>query len=372
MSLQPLGLHRQKIRVGEPLAFGICDGEGRLLLARGQIIGTLDQLEGLLDRGCFVDSNQLDETASRISKARPEELPVFWSDGFGQVQRVLRNKLDAQFGQALERAVVPIMALVARDPDLAILQIVRPDDGVNPDYAGRHAVHTAVAGQLAAQRLGWDHGAAYSLFRAALTMNLSVAELQNRLTNQVTPLTPLQREAIRDHPHRSAELLETAGITDANWLGAVREHHEERDGKGYPLGKSDVHELALLLHRADCYTAKFSARASRKALAPDVAARSFFQADPGNSIAAALIKEFGIYPPGCTVRLKSGEFGIVMRRGATASTPVVAVITSRSGEPLVSPGRRDTAQVGFGIVAVVASQLVKVRVRLEDLARACA
>ena len=41
---------------------------------------------------------------------------------------------------------------------------------------------------------------------------------------------------------------------------------------------------------------------------------------------AALIKEFGLYPPGCAVRLKSGEVGMVMRRGETASTPVVAVL----------------------------------------------
>ena len=49
-----------------------------------------------------------------------------------------------------------------------------------------------------------------------------------------------------------------------------------------------------------------------------MAARRLFAANPGSPMAAALIKEFGLYPPGCFVKLKSGETGVVVRYGMTA------------------------------------------------------
>jgi len=37
-----------------------------------------------------------------------------------------------------------------------------------------------------------------------------------------------------------------------------------------------------------------------------------FVQDQGHPMVAALVKEFGIYPPGCCVRLASGEVGLVV------------------------------------------------------------
>jgi hypothetical protein len=258
---------------------------------------------------------------------------------------------------------------VQRDPDLAILQVVRQDDQPINQYSSRHAVHVAVAGQLAAVRLGWGTDTATSLFRAALTMNLSMSELQDKLATQVTPLTALQRQAILEHPERGAELLETAGVTDPDWLAAVRGHHCFEPG-GYPQGLGDTGELAKLLHRADVFAAKFSPRSTRAAQAPDAAVRNFFQAAPGDAMTAAIVKEFGLYPPGATVRLKSGEIGVVMRRGERANTPMVAAVTDCNGDVLLRPERRDTAKPTHAVVATLPAKALKVRVNVEAMIRA--
>ncbi|WP_214278515.1 hypothetical protein, partial [Escherichia coli] len=78
-----------------------------------------------------------------------------------------------------------------------------------------------------------------------------------------------------------------------------------------------------------------------------------FQHGRGDPLTAALVKEFGLYPPGCAVRLRSGETGMVMRRGEAANTPVGAVLTDRTGLLRTEPARRDTARAEFGIHAVV-------------------
>ncbi len=372
MNFEPLSLHRDRFEVGKPTPFGIFDVSGRLLLARGHRFESLDPLEKLIDRDATVDTRELEDKAQKIANARPEQLPAFWDESMGEVGRLLRANPGGDFTHALDQASRPLMALIERDPDQAILQAVRAESvhGGPSAYASRHAVHTATAACLAATRLGWSVAQKQCALRTALTMNISMAELQNRLVTQASPVTPLQRAEIQSHPERSAVMLEMAGVTDADWLEAVRQHHEDEDGTGYPRRLAKVNEVAQLVHSADCFTAKLSPRLKRQPMLADAAARLQYQSGKGGVMTAALIKEFGLYPPGCAVRLKSGEVGMVMRRGETASTPLVAVLTDRAGNLLPEPARRDTARPEYAIVAVIPQAGLKVRVGLEKLIQA--
>ena len=372
MNLEPLSRHRHRFELGQPTPLGIFDIGGRLLLARGHRFESAEQLEKLVDREATVDVSELVDTAAQIANARPEQLPVFWDAQMDDMRRLLRDHPGSDFTDSLDRASRPLLALIERDPDLAILQTVRAEavHGGPSSYASRHAVHTATAACLAATRLGWSLAQRQCVVRAALTMNLSMAELQNRLVTQVSPVTPLQRAEIESHPERSAAMLEMAGVKDADWLEAVRQHHEEDGGHGYPRRPAKVHEVALLVHSADTFTAKFSPRLRRQPLLADAAARLQYQGRKGDAMTAALIKEFGLYPPGCAVRLKSGEVGMVMRRGESASTPRVAVLGDRSGNLLPEPAQRDTSRAEFGITSAIPLAGLKLRVGLERLIQA--
>jgi hypothetical protein len=99
-----------------------------------------------------------------------------------------------------------------------------------------------------------------AVFKVALTMNLSMLELQGELARQRSAPTPEQRADLMTHPMRSVELLMQAGVSDEDWLQAVARHHEQEDGSGYPTGRTDVGELASLVRRADVYTAKLASR----------------------------------------------------------------------------------------------------------------
>jgi HD-GYP domain-containing protein (c-di-GMP phosphodiesterase class II) len=220
---------------------------------------------------------------------------------------------------------------------------------------------------MVAQRLGWDAAAVQSVFKAALTMNISMLELQGELSTQSAPLAAEQRDAINSHPERSVAMLKLAGVTDRMWLDAVAQHHELPDGSGYPKGRSDVSDAAALLRRADIYTAKLSGRAKRDAMTADQAGRQMFMQDPSNPMTAALAKEFGVYPPGCHVSLVTGELAIVIQRGKTVTTPIVAALTNERGVAREEPVRRDTGRKGQAIVGVVADRKVTVSVATEKL-----
>ncbi len=367
MQFSQLSTVKHRVLVGIPLPFNVRDVDQTLLLARGQVIGTHDQMEALFRRGCLVDMAELLTPADIIRLAPAEALPRLWKDSLNQVSDALRHSAEEGFSAALEASTPAVLSLIERDKDLAIFQVLRQDGNEHVQYGVNHSVHAAITAFLIAQRLGWSDDDAQRLFKVGLTMNISMLELQGQLAIQVAPVTPDQRAAIRAHPEFSVRMLEISGVDDGDWLRAVAQHHEKPDGTGYPYGVTQISDLAALVQRADIYTAKLSPRHGRDAMAADKAGRAMFMQDPGHPMTAALVKEFGVYPPGAFVKLQSGETGVVVKRGPTVTTPVVAVLSSPSGANLSEPIKRETAKREYAIVGVVAAHSGLARVPPEKL-----
>jgi len=367
MQYSPLSLVKQRVELGRPLPFNIRDHDRTLLLARGQVLESAAQMEALFARGALVDLSELRNPTEAVRHARPEELPGLWTHCLNELGDTLRHSAQDGFLNSLEAATPPVLALVERDKDLAIFQVLRQDGNQHVQYGVNHATHAAITGYLVAQRLGWPQEESQRVFKAALTMNVSMLELQGQLAVQTTPPTTEQRESILAHPEFSRLMLELSGVEDRDWLDAVSQHHESPDGQGYPHGLRETNDIAALVRRADIYTAKLSPRSTRDAIAADKAGRMMFMQDPGHPMTAALVKEFGVYPPGCFVRLLSGETGLVVKRGATVMTPIVAVLTSPTGAALLQPVRRDTAQREYAVHSVLGNHSPRVRVSPETL-----
>ncbi|WP_425260894.1 HD-GYP domain-containing protein [Rubrivivax sp. RP6-9] len=367
MQLTALSAVKHRIRVGEPLPFNVRNADRTLLLARGQPVGSSAQLEALFDRGALVDIAELQSTAEKLHLLPREQLPQRWRQCMDNVARTLEQAPHDDFRSALDDAATPVLALIERDPDLAIFQVLRNEGGAGTAYGVRRSLNSAITAFLVAQRLAWHPEAVERVFKVALTMNIAMLELQGALARQRGAPTPDQLQRLRMHPLMGMEQLQQAGVHDADWLQAVATHHEHEDGSGYPHGSRDISELASLARRCDAYTAKLSARSFRDALSADVAGRQMFMQDPGHPMTAALVKEFGVYPPGCFVRLASGATAVVVERGEMVTTPVVACLTHADGMPLPQPERRETSQPQHRIVGVVGERSINVRITAEKL-----
>ncbi len=368
MRYTPLLAVKHRVAVGQPLPFNVFNRDHTLLLAKSQVIDSAEQLQALFDRGMLVDLAELYRDAGAIAQAPRELLPALWADNLAQISQALRRADSPTFREAIDETSAPVQALIARDPDLAIFQVMRHEASAHVQYGLDHSLHAAIVCRLVAQRLAWSPDEATRAFKAALTMNISMLELQGQLASQVSPPTERQRREIRSHPIRSRDMLIAAGITDVDWLRAVEQHHEKPDASGYPLGLPLQDELATLLQRADIYTAKLSPRLGREAVAADRAGREIFMSDPSSPINAALVKEFGVYPPGSFVRLHCGETGIVVQRGPTVMAPVVAALTNPQGLPHERPVRRDTTERAYAVVGIVPAKAVSTRMKPEQLA----
>jgi hypothetical protein len=367
MQLTALSAVKHRIHVGEPLPFNVRNADQTLLLARGQQIGSAEQLDALFDRGALVDIAELQTPREQLQQVPRHQLPQRWARCLSHVSQALMHAPHQGFKNALEDAAAPVVALIERDPDLAIFQVLRTEGGDRVAYGVQRSLNCAITTYLVAQRLGWDSEAMERVFKVALTMNISMLELQGELARQHTAPSEKQRAALQSHPIRSVEMLELSGVNDRDWLRAVAQHHEVEDGSGYPTGCTDVGEMASLARRADVYTAKLSARSHRDAIAADLAGRQMFMEDPGHPMTAALVKEFGIYPPGCCVRLASGAVGVVVERGPMVTTPIVACLTGPNNMALSTPQRVDTSQREFAVVGVVGERSINVRVTAEKL-----
>ncbi|MEO8124356.1 MAG: hypothetical protein ABI633_09935, partial [Burkholderiales bacterium] len=167
----PIDLWRQ-VQVGHPLPFNIRDADRTLLLATGQFIASEAQLQALRDRGALTDDSVAGR--ARVDLATPEQLPGLWVECMDGVAAALRASEQAHFRAALDDAAEPALALIARDPDLAIFQVLRQNPDENVRYGVTHSVHAAITTHLVAQRLNWKPGQTQIAFKAALTMNVAM------------------------------------------------------------------------------------------------------------------------------------------------------------------------------------------------------
>jgi len=358
-----------QLRVGQPLPFGVRDEQGKLLLAKGRVIANEAQLQILLDRGLYVDHDDPaggdDGKAGEAAKRRTTLFDL-WKQTTARLDVLINSLAQDGFEARCDAFAGQLIALVDRDPDIGIYLSVRQDPTRLSLYGLSHSLHCALVGQLGATRAGWPAERVRTLVKAALTMNLSIVEVQGRFAT-LGRLDDHQRGLIRAHPQAAVDRLQAAGVTDPEWLQAVLEHHERPGGGGYPHNLSEIGELAAVLRMADVFMAKISPRTERPALPVLEAARQMFAEAQGSPLAAAIIKEYGIYPPGNFVQLASGEMAVVIRRGATAHTPTAAAVTDRNGIPVVRTTVRNTADRAFAIKSLVPETKMMLRVPPERL-----
>ena len=291
-----------------------------------------------------------------------------WLDLQVQGTRLLRDLNTQNFPDDLERLHQQLDRLSRRNPDGALFALFHLAYSEVDLYSATHAMLVSVVCGLAAREvLQWPERMQDTLCKAALTMNIGMTSLQDRLATQREPPTAEQREYIAQHAQRSVDLLKKMGQHDPDWLEAVRDHH--RTTAGNLASRSPGQRIARLIQRADIFTARLAPRASRR---PDPAAAAmqacyFDEHRQIDAAGAALIKAVGVYSPGSLVRMANNEIGVVVRRGANTTTPRVAVLVNRDGFATGEHVIRDTSMREFRIASGLAQHECKVKINLARL-----
>jgi HD-GYP domain-containing protein (c-di-GMP phosphodiesterase class II) len=350
------------------LPYDAYDERGKLLLRAGHILCTESSVERLVRVAYFDDgtSARTEVQDNNLAESRP--LALILSARY-RLHALLTDSKPADFCAEIKRIAELLHRACHTNADLSLASIVLQREG---PYASRHMVNVAIACELVGSALELSAAERSSIMAAALTMNISMLDLQHELLTVDGPLNEVQRAQVREHCDGGATLLLSHGVTDPLWLQAVRDHHERSDGSGYPIGKrGELIELpARLLASADVYCARVSGRDYRPPLQANIALRWLYLNEGARldgKITTSFIKTLGIYPPGTGVRLRNGSIAVVTHRGHGSLTPQVSSITTHDGLRIGTPIRRRGDMDAHAISEVVDLDGMALSVNMEAL-----
>ena len=357
------------IRVGHPLPWDVFDVNGKLLLRRGYVIDTQRALERLVDDGLFLSDDSRREPATAPAEEKPSALQYLVDARrlIGQPTQDFQAVRD--FPGRIQRVAQLIDLACQAKAEVAIASILLLQD---ESYALRHHINTAILSNLMAQAMSLPAEQVQSLTAAALTMNVSMYEIQDQLHDVKGPLNERIRGLIRAHPNHSAQRLRKFGVTDEYWLKCVEQHHEYDNGSGYPNGLTgaDIDQGAKIIGLVDRYCARVSIRNYRPAQPPNLVLRDLYiekgaAIDP--IIAAYLVRILGLYPPGTIVRLRNSEIAVVVAPTDDADTPIACAVLGPSGAALAVPSVRKTVLEAYRIEDVLTRDKVDFPIQMSRL-----
>lgn len=175
-------------------------------------------------------------------------LPLFLVRQLYQMNLQLQSELE-------EKLELMVKAMEARDP-----------------YTSGHSRRVAEYASALARDLGLNARDVDVIKRAALLHDVGkIYEEFAPILRKASKLSPEERIVMRSHVVRSAELVGTVARLRGTVLEAIKHHHENFDGSGYPDGLTgdDIPIGARIIMVADTIDAMTTDRPYRKALALD-------------------------------------------------------------------------------------------------------
>ncbi|TDF97240.1 HD-GYP domain-containing protein [Paenibacillus piri] len=356
MRLIPMSMIRPGMKLGKP----IISDEGHTLLGFQVELtqGLINKLKQMGFQQLYIADQRTDDIY--IADALREETRAVVRSQLIRTFQTLQNSraLTAGDRHTLFKTAMQCISQVKDDLHLHI----RPtDDTIMLMQMNRstfsifeHFYQNALNVCVYATRIGMIEG--YSredleaLSLGAMFHDVGNTQVPQELLLKATALTPIEYAEIQKHTEYGFQLLkETPGIPLLAAHCALQ-HHEKIDGTGYPhrLSGTGVHPFAQWVGLLDAYDAMTNPRPYRPSLPPDHALEILFTG-AGTLYDKSKVEFFrnkvAIYPVGLSVRLSTGQCGIVSKINPTLKQrPVVRILTDEHGEDLKHPEEIDLSK----------------------------
>jgi len=234
------------------------------------------------------------------------------------------------------RCVRSFLEILDEDPDVAKgLALLKSYDR----YTFHHSVNVCLLALSLGQHLALPPATLEILGVGALLHDIGKTRTPPEIVRKPGRLNEGEWAAMRRHPTLGREILEAmAGIpTTADRL--VYEHHMLYDGGGYPERPAGYRpaELSALVTVVDAFDAMTTHRPySRPLPLPEAVAQVLWQSGKSfDPLAAEVFRQaVGTVPVGSTVRLASGEVGVVTRLAGDGEIGEVRVVVDPMGRRL--------------------------------------
>jgi HD-GYP domain-containing protein (c-di-GMP phosphodiesterase class II) len=245
--------------------------------------------------------------------------------------------------EALAGAVRAMIESMQRNPDaMLLLDSVRRKSDRQVERALNSSILMVAFGRflkLAEPRLE-------ALGLAGLFLDVGKNRVPDGVLDKCGMLTPAEYRIVKEHVVHSVELVRGAnGRFPEGMDEIILQHHERRDGSGYPRGLEgdQISIEGAIAGIVDSFSALTRPRPFAETRPPSQAL-NLLHGMSGKCFDGSLVEQFvrcvGDYPVGSPVEMNTGEVGIVIGPNpAAALEPRIMLVLNRDGDELPLPQR---------------------------------
>lgn len=201
-----------------------------------------------------------------------------------------------------------------------------------------HSLQVCTIATLIALKLGLTQRQVYDISVSSLIHDLGLRYLVVRYEDQDINLLPAKdQEEYRKHP-----IYGYTAIKNENWLSEqakeiVLNHHERKDGSGYPLGTDLVSRMTQIVGVCDEFDELICGIGKARVRVHEAInnIRNYSGIWYDSDIVDAFLQLIAVYPAGSKVKTNQGETGIVMRQNAHfPERPILRITHDRFGQAI--------------------------------------
>ena len=315
------------LTIGDILGKTIFSSSGRVLLGKGVRLTSLfiAKLRGMGISIIYIEDDRFDDVI--VEDVISEEHRRDAMEILEKSTRAVRLGKNIDSFQ-LKKVINNIVQEILFKKDILVnMMDMRSKD--NQMFA--HSVNVCVLSTVLGKALLLDPEKLETLAIGAILHDIGKVQLDPKLFNSDSDLTPEERELFKTHTTLGFEELKKRKDLNLIIAHIAFQHHEQMNGSGYPrrLKEGEIHPLAQMVAIADFYDKFTSDHSAEKRIMPHEACE-ILMGLAGTLYPLEMIRQFlkniAAYPTGVTVRLNTGEIGVVVDQNLSMpARPVVRV-----------------------------------------------
>lgn len=315
------------LTMGDILGKTIFSSSGRVLLGKGVKLTPL-YIAKLRDMGIsilYIEDDRFDDVIVEdvISEENRREAMGILEKSMRAVR--LGKNLD---GFEIKRIISKIVEEILFKKDILMSMMdMRSFD--NQIFA--HSVNVCVLATVLGKAMFLDQEKLETLAIGAMLHDIGKVKMDPKLFSEAANLSPEEGDLLKTHTTLGFEDLRKRKDLSLVIAHIAFQHHEHMNGTGYPrhLKEGEIHPLAQIVAIADLYDRFTSDYSDLKRIMPYEACE-IIMGLAGTlypfEMVRLFLKNIAAYPTGVTVRLNTGEIGVVVDQNLSMpARPVIRV-----------------------------------------------
>ena len=281
------------------------------------------------------------KTEKKRQKLSMEVVTVLKDDVEEQIRNNIKDILELHVYQNTEG-----LQKITETAQNIITDILEEDEVVEKVYDVKersadiyeHSLQVCTIATLIALKLGLSEAEVYDISVSSLIHDLGLRYLVVRYEDQDINLLPAKdQEEYKKHP-----IYGYTAIKNEDWLSEqakdiVLNHHERKDGSGYPLGTDIVSRMTQIVGVCDEFDELICGIGKARVRVHEAinTIRNYGGVWFDSEIVDTFLQLIAVYPAGSKVRTNEGERGIVLRQNAHfPERPILRITHDRFGQAI--------------------------------------